>query len=81
MSTTFWIEASENGTPKKVPHDGKKNCEFLNQGNANEFLKQLRTNHPDTKFRKVTCKTQITTGPWTEKVKNQNKRQSHENNN
>jgi hypothetical protein len=71
MSTTFWIEANENGTPKKVPHHGKKNCEFLNSGNAREFLQQLRTNNPETKFRMVTCKSQITAGPWTERLETQ----------
>ena len=75
MITTYWIEANEGGTAKKVPHDGKKNCEFLDPDNAKQFLQQLRTNNPETKFRKVTCKCQITAGSWTEKVKTQTKEQ------
>ena len=28
-TTKFWIEANENGIPKIVPHDKKKNYKFI----------------------------------------------------
>lgn len=64
MNRTFWIEANEDGTARKVPHTGKKDCEFLNRETAKEFLMQLRTNNPETKFRMVICKQEIINGAW-----------------
>lgn len=51
---TYYIEVLEDDRPKIVPHDEKKNYEFINKKKAGEFLKQLVENNPSAKFRLVT---------------------------
>lgn len=52
----YWIEVDENGTPKIVPHDGKKNYMFLIRKTAETFKKKLKKANPNNKFRLVVCK-------------------------
>jgi hypothetical protein len=54
-TTTYWIEVNEDGVPKKVPHTGKKHCEFIDKAKAVDFLENLRANNKPTKFRLAKC--------------------------
>ena len=43
MTTTYYtVQILDEGTPKNIPHTGKKYCEFLDKKKAIEFRDQLK---------------------------------------
>ena len=52
MTTTYYtVQILDEGTPKNIPHTGKKYCEFLDKKKAIEFRDKLKLKNPDEKFR------------------------------
>jgi hypothetical protein len=52
MTTTYYsVQVNEDGSPKRVPHTGKTNCEFLDRKKALGFLEKLKKLNSDAEFR------------------------------
>lgn len=52
MKTTYYsVQVNDDDFPKKIPHTGKKYCEFLDRKKATAFMENLIMNNPSEKFR------------------------------